>query len=530
MSKGALAYERGDCSAAVRDSWWPLAMRGDSRAQTYLGVAYAYGLTVNADLEGARFWLVKAASRGDPDAAFALGRMYEFGIGVNKDYGSALRWYSQAAKSGDGNAAYRLALLYFGAGHVQPANPSIKPDLKQGFTWLRRAATRGNAVAETYLGWRLAEGKDIPRDMEQGIYWLKKAVSAGAGVAAKELGDIYRLNTKPPNVDESFRWYLESTRLQNSFAPVLLAFYYELGLGTRRNAEAAAKSIHLAARFGSPLESSEDILKVFLDLESEARGTTDITHWVGLHALSHDNASLTMLGLMYEYGIGAPQDSSRAASYLQSASDNGYPPASVLLGDTLLVTDIDRATVLFQHAADLGDVVAENYLGQLYDGLFSKSPDGQKAILWLGKAAEGGDVSAEVYLGDLYNFGTLTPRNFKLASQWYEQAAKQGSVQGQFDFANLYLWNQPFDQSENNWVSTVRRDAGLTKSTDAENMSEWYEQAAQGGNPNAQVLWGMRLLCNGSMRDHNDGVRWLKLSANHDIYFRAPSLLALPSN
>jgi TPR repeat protein len=82
-----------------------LAEQGDVRAQSIMGVLYAYGEGVPQDLGEAAKWYRKAADQGNAKAQYHLGLMYAKGRSVPQDLVQALMWLDLAAAQGDALAA-----------------------------------------------------------------------------------------------------------------------------------------------------------------------------------------------------------------------------------------------------------------------------------------------------------------------------------------------------------------------------------------------------------------------------------------
>ena len=62
------------------------AEKGDSVAQTMLGVEYMKGDQVEKDLDKAIEWWKKAAEKGYAEAEYKLGVCYHFGFGIKKSH------------------------------------------------------------------------------------------------------------------------------------------------------------------------------------------------------------------------------------------------------------------------------------------------------------------------------------------------------------------------------------------------------------------------------------------------------------
>lgn len=97
------ALQRGDYRLAA-GLFYPLAERGDARAQYNLGLLYASGLGVAHDYQAALKWHRMAAKQGHAGAQSELAQMYANGQGVPQDYIRAYMWYSVAAESLSGGS------------------------------------------------------------------------------------------------------------------------------------------------------------------------------------------------------------------------------------------------------------------------------------------------------------------------------------------------------------------------------------------------------------------------------------------
>ena len=113
------AFNRKDYATAL-SLWKPLAARGNSQAQTSLGVMYSNGIGVPQDYKEAVRLYGLAAARGNTTAQFNLGRMYRYGLGVPQDYKEAVRLYRLAATQGHAGAQNNFGTMYeFGQGVPQ---------------------------------------------------------------------------------------------------------------------------------------------------------------------------------------------------------------------------------------------------------------------------------------------------------------------------------------------------------------------------------------------------------------------------
>src|SRR5580704_3722378 len=81
LERAEAACDRGDFAAALREIM-PLAEKGSSNAQTFLGVLYEQGKGLKKDPAKAIEWYRRAAEQGNSAAQFNIGILYETGSGV----------------------------------------------------------------------------------------------------------------------------------------------------------------------------------------------------------------------------------------------------------------------------------------------------------------------------------------------------------------------------------------------------------------------------------------------------------------
>lgn len=96
LASADAAYARGDFVGAV-NLLTPLALRGNARAQSFLGFMFENGYGVpQAYVEAAGLY-VQAAASGNPFGQGMLGLMYDKGHGVPQDFVLAYKWLNLAA-------------------------------------------------------------------------------------------------------------------------------------------------------------------------------------------------------------------------------------------------------------------------------------------------------------------------------------------------------------------------------------------------------------------------------------------------
>lgn len=121
-----------------------------------------------------------------------------------------------------------------------------------------------------------------------------------------------------------------------------------------------------------------------------------------------DAAAQYELGLMFETGVGVPEDSKEAARWYLLAAPQGYASA--------------------QH----------NLAGMYANGQ-GVNQDFNEAVKWYRLAAQQGYLSAQLMLGTMYSTGIGGAKDFAEAAKWYRLAAAQGVAGAQSTLGQMYF-------------------------------------------------------------------------------------------
>lgn len=170
--------------------------------------------------------------------------------------------------------------------------------------------------------------------------------------------------------------------------------------------------------------------------------TREAAEWYRLAARQGDAHAMASLGLMAIDGRGVPKDAAAGRDWLEKAAARAEPSAAYNLALILLANGgeagIDRAAGLLKIAAsaEIGD--AQHDLGVLYargQGV-AKSPE--EAVRWYARAARNGSISGEVeYAIALFN-GDGVAKSEPIAARYFRRAAIRGNAIAQNRLARLY--------------------------------------------------------------------------------------------
>lgn len=113
ISTASLGLKSGNYGVALNELR-PWATLGDSQAQYWLGMHYAFGWDVTKDDAVAIDWFRRAHMWREPNVAaeapaeYEVGDIYMNGLGVPKDEAEAKKWFERSAAGGFHKAAVQL--------------------------------------------------------------------------------------------------------------------------------------------------------------------------------------------------------------------------------------------------------------------------------------------------------------------------------------------------------------------------------------------------------------------------------------
>ncbi|MBC8050072.1 MAG: sel1 repeat family protein [Chitinophagales bacterium] len=170
----------------------------------------------------------------------------------------------------------------------------------------------------------------------------------------------------------------------------------------------------------------------------------------------------------------------KALNLAQAAAAKNEPQAYTLIGQIYeqglgAIKDDVKAAEAYAQGAALGDFNAQFQIGMmLLQGRgINKNPD--KAVSFLELAAQKNHVLANYNLALVFVEGVTRPQDFVKAAQYLEKAAVQEHPQAQFDLGSLYTAGRGVDQ-------------------DYAKGAYWTGLAAKAGLIDAQLEYGVTLI------------------------------------
>lgn len=197
------------------------ADKGNPAAMRAVGEAYRDGRIVARNYTTAAQWYKKAAEAGDAEAERMLGICYFRGFGLAASAANAEHWLRRSSNHGNAAAQFYLAYVLDAAGKEMEAmeqwskaahNGNVAAQTtagfillesdqwenqKEGVSWLRKAAEKGDSSAQWRLGKFLDESIDVSRNREEAISWYRKSAEQGNRDARERLVKMGVSNVLP---------------------------------------------------------------------------------------------------------------------------------------------------------------------------------------------------------------------------------------------------------------------------------------------------------------------------------------------
>ena len=227
------------------------ASKGNIKDQVKLGKYYYSGTGVQKDYAQAWIWFNKAAESENAEAIFYMGKMVDNGLGMPKNPGYAAVFYTTAADQGYAEAenAITVSGLEFEAGKAYYLSADSWLDYKKAFTWMQKAADKGNDWAYEYLGAMYQEGKGVTKsDTKAFAAYLKVATNKEYDIIGKlRVGEMY-YSGKGVTQDhtKAFEWFVKSAANKNAIAQAKVGEMYYQGRGTTKDYAKAFEAYHIA--------------------------------------------------------------------------------------------------------------------------------------------------------------------------------------------------------------------------------------------------------------------------------------------
>lgn len=425
------AYNKGEHKAAVKIAK-PLAKDGNTDALLLMGVAYSTGsgieasrelaiesfrgaiksgnneasyrlaqLLINTGEEGqkeAKSILVKLSTEDKGEAALILGEGALQGwLEGEPNFEKARHWWKQAANEGNEIAILGLARLLDG----EFGFPDQR-DSAASFELYKKAANLGNGVGMVAVGSRFLNGEESIRDEKKGREWLAKAIEKGQIAGYLAIGDFEEQTKKDDK--KAFSNYKKGAEAGQPGCMIKLGSFLAEGRGGKeKKPDEALEWFKKAGEAGLPLGHVQaaaillqgEGLKIvegyshlvaaaesgLVDVQNEVgllylsgrlgiRDATAAAGWFSRSATGRYPQGAHNLGILYEQGLGVPQNFDNAGRLYTQAANAGHAEATSGLGRLHAAglgteQDLPRAWAFFSLAVKRDDEAAKAPLGEL---------------------------------------------------------------------------------------------------------------------------------------------------------------------
>lgn len=551
--KAQAALERGSANAV--DLLIEAGEAGKDQAWEPLGkiyrnvAAHAYTETHAPDRESfdlaVKFYR-RAADAGRVRAWRKIGDLYaDQALGL-ADAFKALRYYEKGAASGDSLASLHAGDLYRkGDGMIR--DPQAAFDAYQA-AWDEGSLPTAYAhMGELYERGELGE-KDMDKAMEiyGDLFYLSGEEVEEDALPVRDAQLKYLCRTEPEALEgEMLLIAAENEYLSDNYAMACKLWEQAERKGAFLDAGAEAirreSLAQIEARQGRAVcETAEDYIDYALEMDEAGAHEAAFLYFQRAAELGSARG-LNAMATAYLNGRGVEQDTEKGRALLLQAAKAGSDRAWSNLGFYYrggkfgFPQDQAKAAACFHRAAHLGNGVAANALGKLYQagegveqsaekaleyyekafslkydwGAYNcawvyreryqetKDPaDREKMLEYYAKAADHGFNYACEELGTIYLYGTFdVERNVEKAFRYLERSSWEDNADAQSNLARIYYF----------------KDYGRQN---LEAAFYWSRRAAKAGNMSAQYLYGC--LCGSSfvlVGDEDEAWKWIEASA-----------------
>lgn len=213
-------------------------------------------------------------------------------------------------------------------------------------------------------------------------------------------------------------------------------------------------------------------------------------------ANSGDSKAATMLGFMFEQGLGGKKDEARAVAYYRQAAEKNDVDALIALGrlglDHKGQISPEETQAFLSRAAELGRTDAASLLGRALLNARLGKRDTAGAVKWLKRGADGGDADAAYTLGILEIDGDGVPQDLPTGLRRLKQAADKNHAAAMADYG-LMLYQGKTGEAPSKGGA-----------------ANWFAKAAKAGDAEGQFLYAYALATGeGIARDPIQAYVWV---------------------
>jgi Sel1 repeat len=163
---------------------------------------------------------------------------------LSQDYSEAMKWLRKAADKGNPLAQSNLGEMYY-------KGWGVPQDYAEAAKWYLKAAAQGEVYAQNNIAGMYDNGEGLPLDDVEAVKWYRKAAEQGYDEAQVNLGVSYNNGEGvTQNYAEAAKWHRRAAEQGNAQGQYYLAGMYYSGQGVQKDLVQAYKWFGLAASTG----------------------------------------------------------------------------------------------------------------------------------------------------------------------------------------------------------------------------------------------------------------------------------------
>jgi hypothetical protein len=195
----------------------------------------------------------------------------------------------------------------------------------------RRAAERGDHLAQLSIGMKYKMGTDVAQDDQEAVRWFRKAAEQGNSLAQWWMGFAY-LSGEGIAADhsEAAKWYRLAAEQGNALAQVALGDAYHIGVGVLKNFSEAIKWYRQAAEQGNDA-GQFGLGVIYNNGDGVPKDFTEAAKWYRQAAEQRHADAQFRLGLAYVFGTGVVKDKVEAVRWHRLSAEQGNASAQLCL-------------------------------------------------------------------------------------------------------------------------------------------------------------------------------------------------------
>lgn len=434
--------------------------KGIARATNHIGSLY---FDDYADYEEANIWFKKAANAGDIRAWSNLGRNLLFGYGIEPDPKKGIELLKKAGKAGCLGSYHTLAEYYSDFENIERNHElSIKYFLKE---WeLQKDANTANNIGMEYVDYgnyteaykyfiyasneglphamqnlgRLYSIDDNMKDYGKAREWYEKAAENDLidGMYWAGRAYMWEFDNLKADYEKALYWLQEASKYGYTDANAELGKMYEYGIGVEKD---LIKSRHYYKLANENVSYSRDEKRVEILIQVQNLPALERC------AENGEARAQYQLGEAYRQGFGVEENKEKAFKWLKLAAEQNYFDALHPLARMYEEKEPEKAFEIYTELANQGMVEAIHNLGIMYYDGEGTVQDYEKARILFEKSAKLGESASWYMLGLIYDLALGVPKNIEKAITCYKYA--EDNTDAQYNLGCIYYNGEYVEQN-----------------------------------------------------------------------------------